>query len=501
MLNLKKDAKCIELENYLNDYVAKTNNYWKMRRKHFAEGGSEFDVYNNTSEALKEVQNASDNFSNGLGSYLQSFASTQDKQQVAGRFLWKIIKKCYTNHDFKSEGVALCSSLFNQLSDDQKIKFLELLFEEPQKDKKYKNRSALWLNFDDTAILKLMNFAPNQNISAVKRLYTKTLTHLATMPKKSESLNKKIKMLSSMFESFARNIDEITPDAVVKYVDIYYQMSEKTNQAIEYNPLLVLCQKTPYAKNLAKQSASSYAFDKETIKACLKKYVEHVNSPANKDFNNNLAKQVNRLIQKVSYTTYELEELIDIIEPKKTQRKGQKHDGLTKIANILRNRIQIHKDKKHPFAIIDPREPKETYDDKVVNYAKALFQNAQEYQNINGYTASLYELLTANGEINKPLLLKVVDAYGETIRPENIDRGKINFNFHRQISNMLQNIVTEYDYSPKDLAILKKHIQQGANQHDEFEYLGMVVKNAPTLADDWRAQMIKTKKLEAISLR
>ena len=66
---------------------------------------------------------------------------------------------------------------------------------------------------------------------------------------------------------------------------------------------------------------------------------------------------------------------------------------------------------------------------------------------------------------------------------------------------MLQNIVTEYDYSPKDLAILKKHIQQGANQHDEFEYLGMVVKNAPTLADDWRAQMIKTKKLEAISLR
>ena len=93
MLNLKEDAKCIELENYLNDYVASTNNYWQMRRKHFANGGSKFDVYNNTSDALEKVQNASDNFSNGLASYLQSFTSTQDKQQVVGRFLWKIIKR------------------------------------------------------------------------------------------------------------------------------------------------------------------------------------------------------------------------------------------------------------------------------------------------------------------------------------------------------------------------------------------------------------------------
>lgn len=494
MLELSKDEKCLKLEQYLDDFALKTNLYWKKHRNYFATGGSKFYVSNHMARDEDKMHNACDNFSNGYANYVLSFEKKEDKQQVAGHFLWYIVNKGYLSSDFRTDALDICSSLIKELSDSDKIKFMEFLFTEPQNKKK----SALWHEMKEEDILNLMAFNPNENMSDINRLYTKALSHLDKMPRKSPNLDKKVKLLNDMFIAFTKNIKEITPDAAENLADIYFKLSEKTNESLSSFAIIELAKKTPYANKLAKQSASEFAVDKKFITQVMKNYVAHVNNPGNKEFNDNLARQMVRVVNSANFTAEEINHLSDIIRPNPKLRESKKTRGLSLITNILENKAATYVNNRHPFAIINSMDSQEMYSDKVTDYATALFTSAKKYPYKKFNTSSLYELLTSNDMIDKSLLLQVVDAYGSSLTEKDLNQDNINYGFHKQMTNMLQNIVTEYDYRPEEMSMLKHHISKGACGHEEFEYMAVVVENAQAVNDDWRQH--KPIKIPAITL-
>lgn len=492
MLDLSKEEKCLNLEKLLDIYAQKTKFYHQKRRHFFANGGSRFQVGEYMAKDVESISEAGNRFSNRCLDYIHSFENSKDKQQVAGHFLWYIVKKGYLYSDFKSNALHTCAYLFNELSDDDKIKFMELLFKENGK------KPALWTGLHDADVLKLANFEPNKNIEAVNRLYAKTLSHIASMPRKSPNLDDKIKLLNTMFNKFANNIQEISPEAAVRLADIHFNLQEKTDISLD-SPITTLAQKTPRANMLAEKSSSTTAYDKNVIKAIFKRYVAHVNATENKKINENLFDQMERIPLNIDYTNEEMNELLDIIKPNETQRKNKKSESLTSLAEKLKGNIQKKQD--NLYANINRKDSQQQYNQNVLKYAINLFAKAQKDTTKNINMSYLYEQLTQDGNINKPLLLNIVDAYGTSLTKYDLNDDDYHKPLHKAMSHMLQNIVVDFDYSSKDLLQLQQHIQQGADNHEEFEYMGEVVARAPSLSDDWRMQLRKSQKIKPLILR
>ena len=71
-------------------------------------------------------------------------------------------------------------------------------------------------------------------------------------------------------------------------------------------------------------------------------------------------------------------------------------------------------------------------------------------------------MLTRSGDIDKKLLLDVVDEYGKTYTSADMEQGSYNSFFHEKMGNMLQGIVTKYDYTDQELTTLTIGISKGA---------------------------------------
>ncbi len=505
MSEISDDPRCKKIDQELDDYAEKVR-WWTIKKSWYERNG-----YGNKFQYAEEYPHPDDNkatqkdikdeIDNKIDAYVRSFEG--EKRALANsHFLWKFTD--YFSYPIADYVIGLEVKAITErpLPDKEKIKFLQYLFGNKYTEGGRKSKQ-LFHRFNEDVILKLLDFNPNNNLREVDDLYEKVSAFFDKQKRKND---KKIKLLYKMFNVFIKNARKIAPEAVVNYAEIYFNMAERTTENLDAGILLRLAQKTPYALKHAEICGEAEILDKKTIKEIFRAYVNHVNQQ--KDFNQNLGASMANLgfylFSQCGYTIKEAKDLINILYPKEKDENGamirdnQKRKSLRSIANKLEQLVDDNKRMNNSLIKDIDKENPEISDERIVNYAQAMFEYVAKSQNNTANLNTLFNMLTKGGKVNNDLLLEVVDVYGQSVKSEDINKDRHNQIMHNKMTKMLQGIVTEYDYTPEEMKVLKRHIEQGANGHEEFAEMGRVVENTWAQKGDWRYEQAKKNVIPAI---
>lgn len=499
MLDLKNDIKCQEIERKLDYYADKTRN-WQIERNRYVKkgGGNKFkyaDIspypYNDDKE--REIINQIDE-------YMLSF-DNQDKIKVNGHFLWKY--KNYLSQPFAKHAIALVEHaiMAYPLSDNDKIKFLEYLFKY-QKE----TENKILYKFNKRVLYKLVNYNPNDNLEATNRLYNKALSFFDSPKRKN---NEQMQLLFGMFEIFTQNVKKISPEAVVNYSKIYFAMADRTDKELEALVLQRLLVKTPDSEKWAQVCCDKEVLDKATAKDVVEAYGEHVykQNSFNEQLNIQMKSLIKYLFDNNEYTLKEADLLIDCLRPEKMDVNGKKIRNsnkralLQKMADELSVYVHLSNTRRrNPLKNFEIDNSEEVISkEKIVEYADFLFDEARKNQNIDISTKNIYGLFLRKGKLDKNLVLEVMDVYGQSLTQRDLEQEKYNISLHDKMTKMLGKIVVEYDYSPDEVALLRRHIERGAGGSAEFVEMGRVIETNYRQQDDWHCRHFNEKYVAPIS--
>ena len=496
MSEISEDPRCQKIERELDYYADKTR-AWQIERSRYVKrgDGNKFKYANFNPYPYDDIVER--RMVNQIDEYLLSFGE-KERAEVNGHFLWKY--KEYFSQPFAKHAVNLLEKHITSypLSDANKIKFLEYLF-------KYQDETGngILFQFDDRVLYKLADFDPNNNLEATNRLYNKALGFFDTKKRKSDE---KIKLLYGISKTFIRNIKKISPEAVVNYAEIYFNMADRTNKKLDAAILERLAVKTPYALERKEICGDEEVLDKKVIKEIFEAYAKHVNNQ--KDFNNNLGAEMadwaKGLFSQHGYTLKEAKDLINILYPKEKDEKGavirdnQKRKCLRAMANDLEQIVEKNTSMQNSIIKDIDKENPDLSRERIIDYAERMFDYASQNPQNNVRINTLYNMLTKDKKVDKELLLDVVDAYGQSVRGSEIDLGKFNYKLYDKMTKMLQGITIKYDYLPEDMSKLCWHIGKGANGHEEFLKMGQAVEFNWAQADDWRYERAPKNVISAI---
>ena len=311
MLNLKEDARCVNLEQLLIEYAQSVLNREQSRRNFFAKGGKRYNLEADRTYAsyCSRCRGYEERFLNGLDNYIKSFGKIDDQMQVNGHFLF-FYKKLYQyipptpeeqkagkkvllegrSKDFLREGLLLAERAINRypLRSIDKVRFLEHVI---------KNNYHKEVNGDKdqkmaiSVVEKLASFNPHAITEEdFGKLYEKSLNNLSD---KSGDRSKEIALFFNMFKHFERRVGLVSNETVTKYADLYFMMSDKAKSELDINILKSLATKTTSAVITAQICQEKEVLDKDAIQGIFVAYVDHVNKSGS--FNQGLANQMERL--------------------------------------------------------------------------------------------------------------------------------------------------------------------------------------------------------------
>lgn len=525
MLNLKEDTRCISVEKFLIDYAQSVLNREQSRRDFYAKGGKRYDlerdsIYVANCEKCSRCMNQ---FVNAFDSYINSFGNIEDRMQINGHFLFAY-KKLYQyipptleeqkagkkillkgqSKDFLHAGIKLAERAINcyPLRAIDKIRFLEHVIYNNFHKEIRGNKEA---RMESYAIEKLAMFNPH----AIKeddfvKLYDKTVEHIS---KKSKNCSKEIALFFRMFEHFEKKVVVVTDDTVVKYADLYFMMSDKSKNDLDIAVLGSLANKTMRAVNRAKVCHEGKVLDKSIIKRIFNAYVKHVNS--SNGFNNSLARQMVRLaglsFASANYSVADVKEITNILKNAKLtgKEKNEKEQGLANLSvhienvskdykyiynNLLSKGYSLYQElesdsvsrqNKFDYAIAVIRKAKEEtkmpYNDDIVISEEPYcvvnnentFAKRRPLFEVKDNFSDLIDVLVKDDKADKELVLDVVGAYVDSYTAKELDVGFYNHSFHEKMTAMLQYIVTECDYTDKEVSELTRRIAKGAEKSYE----------------------------------
>ena len=486
MSEISNDPRCKKIEQELDEYAEKTK-IWQINRKKYVSQcyGNKFQFndlypypYNDDNERL---------IINKIDEYMLSL-SDQDKELANGHLLWKY--KNYFSQPFAKHAIVLAEHAIvaYPLSDSDKIKFLEYLFKYNQE-----TGSNILYKFDSRVLYKLANYNPNNNLEANNRLYNKALAFFNKPKRKNDE---QIQIIYGMFKVFTQNVEKISPEAVVNYAKLYFEMADRTNKELDALILQRLLVKTPNSEKMAQMSGDYEVLDKKVVKEVFAAYVEHVykHNEFNKPLSNQMKNLMKYLIGNNEYTLKEADALIDCLRPKTVDENGKKirnnskRTELQMIADELYTSIHLSVSRqKNPLRNVDIDDTEEKIsNDKIVAYASFLFDEAKKNPHSDISIKNIYSLLTRGESVDKQLLLEVADIYGQSLTKRDIEQERYNASLHNKMTRMFSRIVTEYDYSSDEVEALRNHVEHGAGCHDEFVEMGRVIEANYAHQENWR---------------
>ena len=496
MSEISEDPRCQKIEREL-DYYAEKTRAWQIERNRYVKrgDGNKFKYANFNPYPYDDIVER--RVVNQIDEYLLSFGE-KERAEVNGHFLWKY--KEYFSQPFAKHAVNLLEKHITSypLSDANKIKFLEYLF-------KYQDETGngILFQFDDRVLYKLVDFDPNNNLEATNRIYYKALAALSGRKHKNDE---KIRLLYGMSKIFAKNIKKVSSEAAVNYAGIYFRMAERTDKRLDASILERLAVKTPYALERAGMCGDKEVLDKKVIKEIFKAYVGYANRQ--KDFNQNLGMEMAALAQNLfagyGYTVKEAKDLTDILHFKDKDENGKKirENMVNKALDSMASALDKYIDNATPMQRsllkdVDKENPRINHA-RVVDYADRLFAFAAKNPEKDIWLNTLANMLTNGEKFDKNLVLDVVDAYGQSVSGRDIDQMSYNQILHHKMTRLLQGIAVKYDYLPNDMDELCRHIEKGADGHDEFVEMGRVVKAKLVQVGDWRYENSQCPVIPAI---
>lgn len=499
MSEISEDPRCQEIERKLDEYAEKVR-WWHINRRKYVEKnyGNKFKFNEHNSYPYNDEEERK-TFEQ-INNYLLTFANKEERAEANGHLLWKY--KDYFSQPFAKHAIDLAkfSIAAHPLSDQNKIKFLEYLF---KYDKE--TNSDIVLKFGERTFDKLMNYDPHTNLEATNRLYAKALSYLDGTKRKNAN---KIEILYSMFKVFGKNVKHISAGAVLNYAEIYFDMADRTDKKLDALILERLAVKTEESYKKSEMCGDEEILDKEVVKDIFKKYVQHVKVAGN--FNDKLGEEMaslaKSLIKEYDYTPKEVAELINVIRPKTVDENGNKIRASKKSAQLAQMAYSIMtyyetmpktKAEKIANICLDGRTQQFDKNDALF-YMDSVFAYAKANPAKDIKIEKIFKLLTKNNQPNKELLLEVVDAYGQSLTDTDINNVRYNHGLHKKMTKMLQAIVTEYEYSPDEIKTLRRHIEKGANGHEEFVEMARVVEAKWGQKGDWRFEQAKKNIVPAI---
>ena len=505
MSDISDDQKCKKIDSMLDEYAENVRR-WTIEKSYYVRKG-----YGNKFQYAKEYPHPygneddqkiiKDKIDNEINDYVCSFEGTE-RALVNNYFLCKF--KEYFSYPIAEYAIDLAVKAITErpLLDEDKIEFLKELFGNRYKKNGRKSKQ-LFCRFDETVILKLMDFNPNNNLAAVDDLYNELSGFLGEPKRKND---RKIKLLYNMFNVFIKNAQKVSPEAVVNYAEIYFNMAERTNERLDAGILERLAVKTPYALERAEMCGDKEVLDKKAIKEIFKAYVGYANRQGK--FNQNLGMEMTALAQNLfsgyGYTVKEAKDLTDILHFKDKDENGKKirENMVNKALDSMASALDKYIDNAAPMQKsllkdVDKENPRISHA-RVVDYADRLFAFAAKNPEKDIWLNTLANMLTNGEKFDKNLVLDVVDAYGQSVSGRDIDQMNYNQILHHKMTRLLQGIAVKYDYLPNDMDELCRHIEKGADGHDEFVEIGRVVKAKWVQVGDWRYESSQRPVIPAI---
>lgn len=436
------------------------------------------------------------------GDYLQNRAGNlfrgrtdEERQELSGHLLW--FCKEFLTHPIAPYARAVVTDLVeNQPLDAQnKIHFLEYLF-----SKRYPRKQHKKNEFTRDFYCKLASYDPSQNMAATNRLYYKALKCFEA---EGHRKHPDAELVFDMFKVFVNNVESIEPAAVVNYAELYFALQRHSDKELEFDPVVQLCSKTPWRRDMRAACGDCCCLDKEVMRDVFKKYAEI--SLASKDvdtaMNWKMTETAKNIVDTYNYTREEALHLAEVVLPPERDANGKnipdnkRRTAMRQMSNEVRQHAETSLEwKSRTLENLDIRHLAEPIEpEQIVDYAKQLFEDAAQHSGVEVNVDVIYTLLKTSGAIDKQTLNEVVSAYGESVSPQALDHSFYNVSLNDNMQKMLGHIVETEEYSEEEMSRLAHAISKGGKGHEEFERMAEIIQNIRAVMGDYHMPNIKSK--------
>lgn len=451
MPDFEKDVVCINLDKKIGDYAEAVRNRQIDKRLYLKKNGYRFDV--NSRFPYPYDDNTERRLINEIDTYLLSF-SEAERAGVNGHFLREYLSYLSTPFAKHARELIMWSVRSHPLQDKDKFDALNYVF--------LNNKQG---DFDKKTLYKLGDYNPNGCLEQTNRFYIRMLSSLGRGNKKKDE---DAAFINGMLDIFTERVETVSPEMAVNYAKIYFRLADKSSKTLSPWPLGKLATKTPKAKTL-RQGNGKKNLDKETMNLMFEAYAAHI--AESREFNKNLAEAMFMLaeaaVETYGYTPPEVKKIADSV------KNGMSADKRAKAKNdeisLLARRLEYLP--ANPLAGIDlqdenfsPSKP------QILGYADYLCRYAAYYPDKTVKTDVLMYLLERHAHIrrldieeatffrpaykkkavDKSLVLEIAKIYGQSLQSINIGYEDINERFGSNMSEMLKNIVADYNYNGRE---------------------------------------------------
>lgn len=452
MPDLSTDKRCKELEKRLDFYAQKVRERQITVAQRKKKQESTFNIslnhpYPYTDEEERRLWGS-------ISSYIKSFSKEESQAQVNGHFLWKYKKFFGTPFEKHAVDLAQISIQSFPLSDKDKIHFMEFVF-----------AAGKQKVFSSNTLERLSSFDGSRYPEDAARLYEKATAYLKHKKKQTKKKDKEIPVLYNMFKRFVVSSYDIPLKDMKKHASFYLTLMDKTDDRLNIsllNDLAVRAEDSFWVHPFSDKKVSKKALNE--IFAAYREHIKHA-----KSFNEQSGKEIYALadyaLRSYNYSPREAAEAISFFAPLPDKNKEKNkaldlmRDGLTR---TYKETFQKHRQDKYfghhsserPSVLAYAEQVVSYSDDKViqedaVNRLRKAIRHNLEHEGISPVQETLFH--GTEHIVNKELVSEVAEIYARSYTPE---KPVLN----EEMAYLFKNIVTTYDYMPKEVNALAQSL-------------------------------------------
>jgi len=493
MLDLANDTNCVEVEQALFEYAQSVLNKKQARRAFFAGGGQKAEWEKNYQCTHWEQKCAilKLNFERKFKAFIGSKKNPDDKKQINGRFLWMMVdlynKGMWRKNelsgrcrDFVSEGLDLAQyAIVNyELSSKDKIRFLEHViangFHREVNSDKGQKISKQTLNV-------LASFNPHLlEQSVMAGLHEKTLENLEA---KNRNNGAEINIFFELFKTYIANVRVVADDTLKEYGMLYFMMADKTKDSLDIGVLEKMVSKTSEAVKVAGMCGEEEVWDKKAVVSVFEQYAQYLRK--GDKVNHNLTMQMQKFAENAfrnaDYTVKDVLAILQVLDSQKFEGTG-KNIKKKELSLLAANIANVARENK--YIMTSPLNRNDgfcSYDDKL-EYVENLFDRVQKGTAGKIKIDKLWNLAEQKCDDDKNFVLDVAKIYVES---SCCDMEKMNNRilFEKMI-NFYQNVITENEFTPEEVAAIAFVFRKEADKCEDFERLADVIVNSACSKND-----------------